>query len=43
VSMALVQIGLSQAWHLSLVIVVFATITLTNVLRGFTTEQPSEQ
>lgn len=43
VSMALVQLGLSQAWHLSLVIVVFAIITLTNVLRGFTTEQPSEQ
>ncbi|MFN1532658.1 MULTISPECIES: multidrug effflux MFS transporter [Vibrio harveyi group] len=42
VSMALVQLGLSQAWHLSLVIVVFATITLTNVLRGFATEQPSE-
>ncbi|WP_199481863.1 multidrug effflux MFS transporter [Vibrio owensii] len=43
VSMVLVQLGLSQAWHLSLVIVVFATITLTNVLRGFATEQPSEQ
>ncbi|MGR2667856.1 multidrug effflux MFS transporter [Vibrio campbellii] len=43
VSIALVQLGLSQAWHLSLVIVVFATITLTNILRGFATEQPSEQ
>ncbi|MFZ3422815.1 multidrug effflux MFS transporter [Vibrio harveyi] len=43
VSMALVQLGLSQAWHLSLVIVVFATSTLTNILRGFATEQPSEQ
>lgn len=43
VSMALVQLGLSQAWHLSLVVVVFATITLTNILRGFATEQPSEQ
>ncbi|GAB7227409.1 multidrug effflux MFS transporter [Vibrio rotiferianus] len=43
VSMALVQLGLSQPWHLSLVIVVFATITLTNILRGFATEQPSEQ
>ncbi|WP_050921273.1 multidrug effflux MFS transporter [Vibrio harveyi] len=43
VSMALVQLGLSQAWHLSLVIVVFATITLTNILRGFATDQPSEQ
>lgn len=43
VSMALVQLGLSQAWHLSLVIVVFATITLTNILRGFATELPSEQ
>ncbi|MGR5210816.1 multidrug effflux MFS transporter [Vibrio rotiferianus] len=42
VSMALVQLGLSQAWHLSLVIVVFATITLTNILRGFSTEQPLE-
>ncbi|MCC4225925.1 multidrug effflux MFS transporter [Vibrio campbellii] len=43
ISMALVQLGLSQARHLSLVIVVFAIITMTNVLRGFTTEQPSEQ
>ncbi|MGR5238320.1 multidrug effflux MFS transporter [Vibrio alfacsensis] len=43
VSMALMQLGLSQAWHLSLVIVVFSVITLTNILRGFGTEQPSEQ
>ncbi|MFM2587514.1 multidrug effflux MFS transporter [Vibrio sp. TBV020] len=40
VSMALVQLGLSQAWHLSLIIVVFAFVTLTNIIRGFAvTEQ----
>ncbi|MDV5085280.1 multidrug effflux MFS transporter [Vibrio diabolicus] len=43
VSLALVQLGLSQAWHLSIVIVVFAAITLTNIQRGFGAEQPSEQ
>lgn len=43
VSLTLVQLGLSQAWHLSIVIVVFAAITLTNILRGFGAEQPSEQ
>ncbi|MFH4364182.1 multidrug effflux MFS transporter [Vibrio diabolicus] len=43
VSLTLVQLGLSQAWHLSIVIVVFAAITLTNIQRGFGTDQPSEQ
>jgi len=43
VSLILVQLGLSQAWHLSIVIVVFATITLTNIQRGFKEKQPSEQ
>ncbi|MFB1072496.1 multidrug effflux MFS transporter [Vibrio diabolicus] len=43
VSLTLVQFGLSQAWHLSIVIVVFAAITLTNIQRGFGAEQPSEQ
>ncbi|NOH78152.1 multidrug effflux MFS transporter [Vibrio sp. RE86] len=40
VSMVLVQLGLSQAWHLSIVIVLFAAITLGNIVRGFDTEQP---
>ncbi len=40
-SMALVQMGLSQVWHLSLVIVVFAGITFTNIRRGFRVEQPN--
>lgn len=35
VSMSLVQFGLSQAWHLSIVIMVFSLITLVNILRGF--------
>ncbi|WGV98539.1 multidrug effflux MFS transporter [Vibrio sp. YMD68] len=35
VSMGLVLLGLDQAWHLSLVIVVFAAMTLSNILRGF--------
>ncbi|HHF3169239.1 multidrug effflux MFS transporter [Vibrio diabolicus] len=43
VSLILVQLGLSQAWHLSIVIVVFAAITLTNIQRGFGADQPSEQ
>lgn len=43
VSLTLVQLGLSQAWHLSIVIVVFAAITLTNIQRGFGAEQLSEQ
>ncbi|BDY04892.1 multidrug effflux MFS transporter [Ferrimonas sp. YFM] len=37
VSLTLVQMGLSQAWHLSLVMVVFAGINLLNIRRGFTT------
>lgn len=41
VSMVLVQLGLNQAWHLSIVIVLFAAITLGNILRGFNTEQPT--
>ena len=40
VSMALVQLGLSHAWHLSLVIAVFAVITLTNIVRGFNSPVP---
>ncbi|MGX9995202.1 multidrug effflux MFS transporter [Vibrio sp. JZG120] len=43
VSLTLVQLGLSQAWHLSIVIAVFAAITLTNIQRGFGADQPSEQ
>lgn len=43
VSMALVQLGLSEAWHLSIVIVLFAAVTLANILRGFSSEQPVEQ
>lgn len=35
VSMGLVTLGLSQPWHLSIVIVVFALITLSNIIRGF--------
>ncbi|MGF1721956.1 multidrug effflux MFS transporter [Vibrio kyushuensis] len=35
VSMGLVLLGLGQAWHLSLVIVLFTVITLANILRGF--------
>ncbi|MGF1737016.1 multidrug effflux MFS transporter [Photobacterium satsumensis] len=35
VSMSLVTLGLSQPWHLSIVIVVFALITLSNIIRGF--------
>lgn len=35
VSMTLVQLGLSQAWHLSFVIALFAAVTLSNILRGF--------
>ena len=35
VSMGLVKLGLSQPWHLSIVIVVFAMITLSNIIRGF--------
>ncbi len=35
VSMSLVQLGLSQAWHLSIVITVFSLITLSSIIRGF--------
>ncbi|PSW09375.1 MFS transporter [Photobacterium rosenbergii] len=38
VSMGLVKLGLSQPWHLSIVIVVFALITLSNIIRGFKVE-----
>ncbi|KII76426.1 multidrug effflux MFS transporter [Vibrio renipiscarius] len=40
VSMILVQLGLSQAWHLSIVIVVFAAITFANIIRGFNCPEP---
>ncbi|NOI24061.1 multidrug effflux MFS transporter [Vibrio mediterranei] len=40
VSMTLVQVGLSTPWHLALVIASFAIITLLNILRGFSAEQP---
>lgn len=40
VSMLLVQLGLNQAWHLSLVIVLFAAITLSNIIRGFNSPEP---
>ena len=43
VSMTLVQLGLSEAWHLSLVVVLFTAITLTNILRGFNTEEAHQQ
>ncbi|KGY14359.1 major facilitator transporter [Vibrio tubiashii] len=43
VSMGLVQFGLSQAWHLSIVIVIFAMITLSNILRGFNSVHAMEQ
>jgi len=43
VSMMLVNLGLSQAWHLSLIIVIFAAITLSNILRGFATPEALEQ
>ncbi|PMJ96385.1 multidrug effflux MFS transporter [Vibrio sp. 10N.261.55.A7] len=35
VSMGAVLLGLGQAWHLSLLISLFAVITLANILRGF--------
>ncbi|GAL27069.1 multidrug resistance protein D [Vibrio variabilis] len=41
VSMSLVQLGLSQPWHLSVVIAAFAVITLSNVIRGFKVAQPA--
>lgn len=42
VSMILVQLGLSQAWHLSLVILLFAAITYSNILRGFSSPEPQQ-
>ncbi|MCG9730820.1 multidrug effflux MFS transporter [Shewanella sp. Isolate13] len=39
VSMVLLHLGVSQAWHLSLIIIVFAVITLINVIRGFATQE----
>jgi len=42
VSMLLVQLGLSQAWHLSLVIILFAAITYSNILRGFNCPEPQQ-
>lgn len=38
VSVVLVQLGVQQAWHLSLVIAVFAVISLFNIQRGFSVE-----
>ncbi|SON49856.1 Multidrug resistance protein mdtL (fragment) [Vibrio tapetis subsp. tapetis] len=35
VSMSLVQLGLNQAWHLSIVIMLFSVFTLINILKGF--------
>jgi Bcr/CflA subfamily drug resistance transporter len=43
VSLTLVQLGLSEAWHLSIVIALFAVITLSNILRGFNAPLPEEQ
>jgi Bcr/CflA subfamily drug resistance transporter len=40
VSMGLVQLGLSQPWHLSIVITLFALVTLSNIVRGFRVAQP---
>lgn len=42
VSLTLVQFGLSEAWHLSLVIALFTVITLMNILRGFSSSLPTE-
>lgn len=39
VSMGLVQLGLGEAWHLSLVIMLFTLITLFNILRGFSSQE----
>ncbi len=43
VSLTLVQLGLSEAWHLSIVIALFTAITLANILRGFSAPLPEEQ
>lgn len=42
VSMGLVQLGLGEAWHLSLVIIVFTLVTLINILRGFSSQEARE-
>ena len=42
VSMGLVQLGLGEAWHLSLVIMLFTLITLFNILRGFSSQEARE-
>ncbi|MCQ8156450.1 MFS transporter, partial [Vibrio parahaemolyticus] len=42
VSMTLEQLGFSEAWHLSLVVVLFTAITLTNILRGLNTEEEQQ-
>ncbi len=42
VSMLLMQLGLSQAWHLSIVITVFTAITFANIIRGFSCPEPQE-
>ncbi|WP_295895056.1 multidrug effflux MFS transporter [uncultured Vibrio sp.] len=42
VSMGAVLVGLGQAWHLSLLIMLFAVITLTNIIRGFKVLEDSE-
>lgn len=42
VSMGLVQLGLGEAWHLSLVIIVFTLISLFNILRGFSCPEAKE-
>lgn len=42
VSMGAVLVGLGQAWHLSLLIMLFAVITLTNIVRGFKVLEDSE-
>ncbi|CAH0529695.1 multidrug effflux MFS transporter [Vibrio hippocampi] len=39
VSMTLVALGLSQPWHLALVVVLFAIITLANIIGGFNAKQ----
>ena len=43
VSMGLMQLGLSQAWHLSGIILIFSAITLTNIIRGFNCPEFKEQ
>lgn len=40
ISMGLLAIGLSEIWHLGIVIAVFALITYSNINRGFKSEVP---